>query len=152
MRDKLIYTLGTDLRRQEDFMEILLAYEIGACVDVRSFPRSKLPHFTRQALEMLLRSNGISYHFLGRELGGFRSGGYAAYTATTAFSDGVSMLERIGLSIPSVIICSERLPWRCHRKWIARELLKRGWRVEHIIDKGRVWAPKQQRGKTAQES
>lgn len=142
MRDKIIYTLGTGLREQEDFIEILLAYNIGVCIDVRSFPRSKLPYFSQNALKDMLASNSIEYSFLGRELGGFREGGYAAYTLTREFSDGVSIIEGIALATPSVMICSERLPWKCHRKWISRELLKRGWRVEHIIDKGRVWAPK----------
>jgi uncharacterized protein (DUF488 family) len=41
----------------------------------------------------------------------------------------------------SVIICAERFPWKCHRRWIARELSKGGWKVIHIIDKGKEWIP-----------
>jgi uncharacterized protein (DUF488 family) len=139
---KRIYTLGTDRRSEEDFVEILLAYNIQSLIDVRRFPRSKIPIFSIKNLELLLSREKLEYHFLGAELGGFRKGGYIAYTATDDFSKGIDLLESIVFIKTSVIICSERFPWKCHRKWIARELHKRGWEVEHIIDKGKVWVPK----------
>jgi len=136
-----IYTLGTDRRSEEDFIEILLAYYIQLVIDVRRFPTSKFQTFRKGNLENLLRKEGIEYHFLGAELGGFRKGGYTSYIITDNFSRGVDLLENIAITKPSVIICAERLPWKCHRKWISRELHKRGWEVEHIIDKGKVWIP-----------
>ncbi len=139
---KRIYTLGTDRRSEEDFVEILLAYNIQSLIDVRRFPRSKIPIFSRKNLELLLSREKIEYRFLGTELGGFRKGGYIAYATTDDFSKGIDLLESIVFIKTSVIICSERFPWKCHRKWIARELHKRGWGVEHIIDKGKVWVPK----------
>ena len=142
MQNRSIYTLGTDLRSFEDFIEILLSYEVSAVIDVRSFPRSTLPHFTKAYLTELLTANGIAYHFLGKELGGFRKGGYPAYIITTEFSNGVGMIESIAADNISVIICAEKFPWKCHRKWIARELQHRGWEITHIIDKGKVWKPK----------
>jgi len=142
MQNTMIYTLGTGLRSAEDFIEILMAYEIRAVIDVRSFPRSRIPHFSNPFLSELLTSNGIAYYFLGRELGGFRKGGYTAYIITDEFSHGVGMVESIAEGMLSAIICAERFPWKCHRKWISRELQHRGWIVEHIIDKGKVWKPK----------
>lgn len=142
MEVKKIYTLGTDRRSEEDFIEILLAYNIQSLIDVRRFPTSKIPIFKKKNLELLLQQNGIEYHFLGAELGGFRKGGYIAYTITDDFKKGIDMLESIALANPSVVICAERFPWKCHRKWIAREMHKRGWEIEHIIDKGKVWVPK----------
>ena len=139
---KKIYTLGTNKRSEEDLIEILLAYNIQALIDVRSCPRSKIPIFRRENLEPALRLEGIEYHFLGAELGGFRKGGYIAYTITDDFRKGIDLLESIAITKNSVIICAERFPWKCHRKWIARELHKRGWGVEHIIDKWNVWIPK----------
>jgi uncharacterized protein (DUF488 family) len=139
---KKIYTLGTNKRSEEDFVEILLAYNIQSLIDVRSYPRSKIPLFRKENLELLLTLEGIEYHFLGTELGGFRKGGYIAYTITDDFRKGIDLLESIAITKPSVIICAERFPWKCHRKWIARELHKRRWEVEHIIDKGKVWVPK----------
>jgi uncharacterized protein (DUF488 family) len=139
---KKIYTLGTNRRNEEDFIEILFAYQIQNLIDVRRFPKSKISIFTRETLEPLLHREGIEYYFLGAELGGFRKGGYIAYTLSDEFIKGVTLLESIALKKTSVIICAERFPWKCHRKWIARELHKRGWGVEHIIDKGKVWVPK----------
>ncbi len=137
-----IYTLGTDRRSEEDFVEILHAYGIQALIDVRSFPRSRIPLFMRENLEKLLRREGMRYHFLGQELGGFRKGGYISYIVTDDFNKGIDLLEAIARKKRSVIICAERFPWKCHRKWISRELQKRGWEVDHIIDKGKVWTPK----------
>lgn len=138
---KIIYTLGTNRRSEEDFIEILFAYDIRSVIDVRSFPRSRIPIFRQEKLKPLLYNEGIEYHFLGAELGGFRKGGYIEYTVTQTFSKGIDMLESLAQTKTSVIICAERFPWKCHRKWIARELSKRGWQVEHIIDKGKVWIP-----------
>ena len=139
---KRIYTLGTDRRTEEDFIEILLAYNIQTLIDVRRFPKGKIPIFRRENLEALLSQEGLEYHFLGTELGGFRKGGYIAYILTDDFRKGIDLLESLAVKKKSVIICAERFPWKCHRKWIARELRKRGWEIEHIIDKGKVWIPK----------
>ncbi len=136
-----VYTLGTDRRSEEDFIEILLAYGIESLIDVRSFPKSRIPLFTRENLERILEREGIAYHYLGRELGGFRKGGYVSYIVTDHFARGIAALETIARARTSVIVCAERFPWKCHRKWISRELQKRGWHVEHIIDKGKVWIP-----------
>jgi len=139
---KKIYTLGTSRRSEEDFIEILLDYDIKTLIDVRSFPKSKIPIFIRENLENLLKKEGINYIYLGKELGGLRKGGYEAYTETEDFKKGIDKLEEASSSGISVIICAERFPWKCHRRWIARELHWRGWQIEHIIDKGKIWIPK----------
>jgi uncharacterized protein (DUF488 family) len=138
---KRIFTLGTGRRSEEDFVEILLSYGIQVLVDVRRFPKSKMPAFNRQYLEDLLKKEGIQYRYLGNELGGFRKGGYEAYTLTDDFRKSVDEIEDIAVDSVTVLICAERFPWKCHRRWISRELQRRGWRVEHIIDKGKVWVP-----------
>lgn len=33
-----------------------------------------------------------------------------------------------------VCLCSEAVPWRCHRRMISDALLVRGFPVEHILD------------------
>jgi uncharacterized protein (DUF488 family) len=142
MNMKRIYTLGTGRRSEEDFVEILLSYNIEALIDVRSLPRSKLPIFRKENLENLLSREGIEYYFLGKELGGFRKGGYTSYIITDDFKKGIDLLESIAAVKTSVIVCAERFPWKCHRKWISRELHKRGWEVDHIIEKGKLWIPK----------
>jgi uncharacterized protein (DUF488 family) len=137
----VILTIGTGLRSFEDFIEILLAYGIEAIIDVRSYPRSKLPHFSSPTFPRLLEANGIGYYGLGKKLGGFRKGGYTAYLVTEEFREGIRSLEAIAREKLSVIVCAEKFPWKCHRKWIALELRKLGWEVRHIIDKGKVWIP-----------
>ncbi|HYA26530.1 MAG TPA: DUF488 domain-containing protein [Thermodesulfovibrionales bacterium] len=139
---KKIFTLGTGRRSEEDFIEILLALDIEVLIDVRRVPRSKNPAFHRANLERLLKSEGIGYNYLGDELGGLRKGGYIGYLLTEDFKRGVDTLESLAAGKRSVIFCAEKLPWKCHRKWISRELHKRGWLVEHIIDKDKIWAPK----------
>ncbi|MBI5665595.1 MAG: DUF488 domain-containing protein [Nitrospirae bacterium] len=138
---KKIYTLGTGLRSLEDFIEILNSFNIEAVIDVRSYPSSKLEHFRRANLENTLSKEKIEYHYLGKELGGFRKGGYENYSLTKEFELGISLLENIVVDKTSVIICAEHFPWKCHRRFIARALHKEGWIVEHIIDKGKVWIP-----------
>jgi uncharacterized protein (DUF488 family) len=142
MRGMRIFTLGTDRRSEEDFVEILLSYNIESVIDVRRIPKSKIPIFNRSNLEELLSEEKIVYCFLGEELGGLRKGGYTSFIVTEDFIRGMAKLESVARRGLSVIICSERFPWKCHRKWISRELHKRGWTVEHIIDKGKVWVPK----------
>ncbi|NWF98919.1 MAG: DUF488 domain-containing protein [Nitrospirae bacterium] len=138
---KKIYTLGTDLRTEEDFIEILASYNIQALIDVRSYPKSKINIFCKKELEELLNKQGIDYYFLGKELGGFRKGGYKAYALTESFREGIEILEKIAINKHSVIVCAEKFPWKCHRRWIAGELYRRGWEVLHIIDKDKIWAP-----------
>lgn len=137
-----IFTLGTGRRSEEDFIEILLFYGIECIIDVRRYPTSKIPTFSRAYLVNLLEQEGLKYAFLGPELGGFRRGGYDAYAKTEAFRHGIDTLEGIAAKGTAAILCAERFPWKCHRRWIARELHRRGWHIEHVIDKGKVWIPK----------
>jgi uncharacterized protein (DUF488 family) len=106
MEMKKIYTLGTDRRNQEDFVEILHAYDIQSLIDVRSFPRSRIPIFSRKTLENLLDREGIEYYFLGKELGGFRKGGYTSYIITDDFMQGIALLESIASVKASVMVCA----------------------------------------------
>jgi len=77
-----IYTLGTDRRTEEDFIEILNFYEVETIIDVRRFPRSKIPIFNRINLERLLKENGMEYYLLSNELGGLREKVNLEYTDT----------------------------------------------------------------------
>ena len=135
VEDKLIYTLGTSTRSPEEFIELLSSHGVEVVVDVRRFPSSRFEHFCREKLEELLPEAGIDYIYMGKELGGYRRGGYQSFTTTSEFLSGLQKLEEIARKRCTSIICAERFPWRCHRRFIALELEKRGWRVSHIIDK-----------------
>ena len=132
---KLIYTLGTSTHSREEFIELLSSYSVAAVVDVRRFPSSRFEHFRREKLTSYLSEAGIDYVYMGEELGGYRRGGYQNFTATFEFQTGLKRLEEIAQKGMVAIICAERFPWRCHRRFIALELEKHGWQVNHIIDK-----------------
>jgi uncharacterized protein (DUF488 family) len=140
----IIYTLGSSTRSPEEFLGLLEAFAIQLVIDVRRFPTSRFEHFRRENLAALLGEKGIGYLYLGTELGGYRSGGYESFMASEQFRDGLERLEEAAEARKVVILCSERLPWRCHRRFIGRQLLQRGWRVSHVIDDKRSWEPKLQ--------
>lgn len=140
--EKTIFTLGTSNRTLEEFVQLLLTNLIEMVVDVRSFPTSKIPHFKREVLSQYLGEKGLGYYYLGKELGGYRKGGYESYMQTYDFLRGVELLERMASRCRCAIFCAERLPWRCHRRFIGRSLQERGWKVVHIIEEGRVWEDK----------
>lgn len=142
MGHKKIYTLGTGLRSLEDFAEIINCYNIETVIDVRSFPSSKLDYFKQSNLAFFLKKEGIEYSYMGKELGGYRKGGYENYIHTNEFKEGLNAMETIASAKMSVVICAERFPWKCHRQFIAQALHKRSWKIEHIIDKGRTWTPR----------
>lgn len=136
---KTIYTIGTSTRRLREFVEALNYYQIERVIDVRHYPTSsRFPHFKRERLCRSLPRNQIDYACLGEKLGGFRPGGYEAYMKTPEFEEGMKELERLAREKPTAFFCAEKLFWRCHRRFIADALIKRGWEVYHIIEKGRV--------------
>ena len=131
-RGELIYTLGTSTRSTEEFIELLSSHGVEVVVDVRRFPSSRFEHFRGEKLAGLLSEAGI----------GYRRGGYQNFTATPEFQMGLKKLEEVARKERVAIICAERFPWRCHRRFIALELEKQGWQVNHIIDQQRDWLPR----------
>lgn len=115
-------------------------------MDVRRFPTSRFEHFVKENLAALLEERGIDYFYLGQELGGYRLGGYEKYMESEAFEKGVARLEEMARAKKAALVCSERLPWRCHRRHIGRALEGRGWQVHHIIEIDREWIPKRLAG------
>ncbi len=149
--EKEIYSIGTSNRSLDELISLLRNYGIETVVDVRSFPTSRFEHFKRDTLERNLQGFGFCYVYLGTELGGYRRGGYEKYMATPNYREGLSKLTEIGSSSMTTFLCAERLPWRCHRRWIGESLMREGWEVIHIIDERRTWIPGEFRPRTAQE-
>lgn len=139
--ERKIYTLGTGKRGKEEFIHILKHYEIELIMDVRRFPKSRFEHFNKDELNSFLKEEGIDYLYLGRELGGYRKGGYERHMETPIYEEGLKAIEREASLRLLSIICAERLPWRCHRRFIGTSLMEKGWKVIHIIDIGRTWDP-----------
>jgi len=133
----VIYSVGHSTRDLEEFLKLLNLYGVRNLADVRRFPTSRFAHFTKEALERHLAGAMVAYVYLGHELGGYRRGGYEAYMNTQAFREGLGLLEKLARTGPTAFMCAEKLPWRCHRRFIARVLCSRGWKVIHIIDETR---------------
>jgi uncharacterized protein (DUF488 family) len=137
-----IYTVGTSTRSAEEFTRLLKSRNVEVVVDVRRFPSSRFEHFSSDHFSRLLRNADIDYVYMGKELGGYRRGGYQAFTSSSKFLEGMEKLIQIANRSMVALVCAERFPWRCHRRFISAELEKQGWRVIHIIDQERDWQSK----------
>lgn len=135
-----VYTIGYDARDWDDFIKIILTNNIRVIVDVRRFPQSKFVRYSKMVLEKILPMYNVSYYWLGKLLGGFR-GNYIKYMRTKEYQRGIELLQEIIRSITNgyvALMCRERIPWRCHRRFIASTLLEKGFEVYHIIDYGYI--------------
>ena len=114
---------------------------------MRSHPHSKQnPHFSRYSLQPSLKRAGISYVFLGYELGAratspdFYLNGKVQYdrlAATSIFQEGLERIERGRTDHRIALMCAEKEPLECHRCiLVSRHLYARGIDVRHILDQG----------------
>ncbi len=133
-----IWTIGHSNRSIEVFLELLREHSIQVLADIRSFPTSKIEHFKREEMERWLPENGIEYVWLGKELGGYRKGGYKRHMRTKLFREGVKKLLEIAKQKRTCIMCMEKNPKYCHRRFISAYLERKGVEVIHIIEKGQA--------------
>jgi uncharacterized protein (DUF488 family) len=144
-----VFTIGHSTHSWERFIALLRSAHVTAIADVRTSPYSRhSPQFSRDSLRAELRSDGISYVFLGKELGGRPSGrqfycdGVADYEKmahTPEFSNGLDRVLEGTKKYRIALMCSERDPLDCHRcLLVGRALAQRGVRVNHILDDGNV--------------
>lgn len=151
-----VYTIGHSNRELSQLLDLLRVNGIEQLVDVRAFPGSRRqPHFGRDQLERSLPQHDIAYQHV-RDLGGrrrvandvdqtaaagwrnasFRA--YALYVQTPAFREALEQLMRAASCARVAIMCSEAVPWRCHRWLICDALVAQGWRALHVIDERSV--------------
>ncbi len=146
--NETLYTIGHSTHPIDEFIRILQAYEIRLVADVRIVPTSRHnPQFNQSELVRQLQEHGISYVHL-KELGGHRRTnkssintawrnrsfrGYADYMQTEEFRAGIEQLITLAQRQRTVIMCSEAVPWRCHRSLIGDALLVRGFQVTDIM-------------------
>jgi uncharacterized protein (DUF488 family) len=145
-----LFTVGHSNHEPEVLVALLRGAGVTALADVRSSPYSRrLPHFSRSALEALLRGAGIAYVFLGRELGGRPSDstlydpeGWADYErirATQTFQEGLRRLVRGLERYRIALMCGEEDPLDCHRGLMITPALKElGLSPVHIRRDGRL--------------
>jgi uncharacterized protein (DUF488 family) len=148
-----IFTIGHSTRPIGEFLEMLQGHGIRRLVDVRTVPRSgHNPQFNREDLANALHNRRIHYRHMPA-LGGLRHPrrdsvntawrnpsfrGYADYMQTTEFAQALALLIELGRQEPTVIMCAEAVPWRCHRSLIADALLVRGIDVLEIASATRT--------------
>jgi uncharacterized protein (DUF488 family) len=144
-----IWTIGHSTRTLEAFLALLGEYRIEAIADVRRFPGSRrYPHFASAAMAASLPAAGVAYQWIPK-LGGRRKvqpdspntawrnasfQGYADYTATAEFAEGLTELLKLAAGKRTAMMCAEVVWWRCHRSIVSDVLKLRGIKVIHIID------------------
>jgi uncharacterized protein (DUF488 family) len=137
-RGAVLWTIGHSNRSIEQFVALLEEHKIEALVDIRSFPTSKIEHFKREEMECWLPEYGIEYVWLGKELGGYRRGGYEAHTKTELFREGVEKLLEFARQRRVCIMCMEKNPKYCHRRFLTAYLERKGVEVIHILERGQL--------------
>jgi uncharacterized protein (DUF488 family) len=144
VNDLTVFTIGHSTRSYEHFLSLLRSSGITAVADVRTTPFSRhFPHFNEATLRSELKLDGISYVFLGRELGGRPSGrsfycdGVADYekmARTEPFANGINRVIEGAKKFRVALMCSEHDPLDCHRcLLVGRALSGEGVRLVHIL-------------------
>ena len=144
-----VYTIGHSTHPTERIIELLNLHEITAVADVRSHPYSRFnPQFNRENLRAALKAAGISYVFLGRELGA-RTDDRSCYVDGTVQYDrlaGTKLFQKGLMRVAEgvrghrvALLCAEKDPLTCHRSiLICRHLAALGVGAQHILDDGRI--------------
>jgi uncharacterized protein (DUF488 family) len=63
---------------------------------------------------------------------------YADYTMSDNYRAALSNLVTMARTSRVAFMCSEALPWRCHRSLIADSLVAHAWAVHHLMSAGKV--------------
>jgi len=144
-----MYSIGHSTHSWEKFSELLKAHNISAIADVRSSPYSRhFPHFSKSEIKSLLASIGVSYVFLGKELGGrpekpaLFDGTVADYekmASEPAFQAGLHRLIGGAQKFRVAMMCAEHDPLDCHRcLMVSRSLRDREIETRHILQTGNI--------------
>ena len=151
-----IYSIGHSTHSSEEFIDLLKTYKIETLVDIRSHPGSKhMPQFNKGNIEKWVPNHGIRYLHMP-ELGGRRKKNreideslidgwrnrsfrnYAAYSLTEDYENGISDLMAIEGKERVCYMCSESVPWRCHRLIVSNTLALKGVTVHHIMTEKKI--------------
>jgi uncharacterized protein (DUF488 family) len=150
----MLLTSGHGTDSAERTAEVLADAGVSAVVDIRTAPGSRRhPQFARAAMEEWLPAAGIGYRWEKR-LGGFRKPGqdnpdvtwrepmfrgYAEHMRTTEFRAAIGAVLDEAESRQLIVMCSESLWWRCHRRLLADFVsVACDVEVRHLMHDGRV--------------
>ncbi len=122
--DGTVLTIGHSTHAMEAFVELLQRHDVTAVADVRASPYSRFnPQFNRESLAGSLVARGITYVFLGSELGGrsddpscYENGriSYARLGGTPSFQNGLDRVAQGAASQRIALMCAEKEPLECH--------------------------------------
>lgn len=139
----MLYTIGHSNHEIAEFMRLLHLHGVTALGDVRSHPYSRYaPQYSRDALKKSIASAGMTYVFLGKELGA-RSSNPACYSQGKVqydrlaleplFAEGIQRLVQGMERYCIALMCAEKDPIDCHRALlVTRKLSSLGISVSHI--------------------
>ena len=141
----IVYTIGYEGLNPMEFAEKLKCHRIERLIDVRERASSRKAGFSKTALSLFLKDEGIEYIHL-RALGAppdirheYKGGG----SQKTFFEeyekhireDSMEELEALKKHISektSVLMCFETSYLQCHRRILADMLKDAGFRVKHL--------------------
>lgn len=149
VRPIVVLTIGHSTHALDAFMALLKQHTVTALADVRSAPFSRFnPQFNKDALDRELKTHGIKYVFLGRELGArsddpscYENGRvqYGRLARTELFIQGIARVMKGAGEHRIALMCAEKEPLECHRTLlVARALDEQGVEVVHILGDGRL--------------
>ena len=146
---RTVLTVGHSNHSPREFVGLLQVNGVTSVADVRSAPYSRFnPSYNRETLRSMLKTHGIVYTFLGRELGA-RTEDESCYengrvrfdrlAATDLFKGGIERIIDGASRYCIALMCAEREPLDCHRTLlVARALTERGLDVAHILPNGHL--------------
>lgn len=144
-----VFTIGHSNHPIDAFISLLRQHGITALGDVRSSPFSRFhPQFNKDALERVVKANGIRYVFLGKELGArsedrscYENGRvqYSRLARTELFKKGIDRVLSGSQEFRVALMCAEKEPLECHRTLlVGRALVDIGTDVQHIHADGHL--------------
>jgi len=144
-----VFTIGHSSHDMDYFVGLLKRHSVSVVCDVRSKPYSRRNNqFNSGQLRNALFGHGISYIFMGRELGA-RSDDSSCYVngkveyqrlaETEPFRTGIQWIREHICENRIVLMCAEKDPLECHRTILtSRSLVALGITVHHILENAKL--------------
>lgn len=143
-----IYTLGTADRSEAEIAKILSKYQVQVLADIRRSTASPLKHLIRENIQKLCNYNRVEYIYLGNELGSERETRKPNELDPALYQRVLSILKGVARTRGLLILCHEKDPSNCNRRFIAEELAKEGAEVYHLLELEELWSPSRRKPKS----
>ena len=144
-----LFTIGHSNHSFDEFLDLFQPHEIETIIDVRSAPYSRYsPQYNKDVLDKSLKSRGIEYIFLGKELGARRVeedcyvNGQVKFefiARLPVFQAGLERILKETKKREAALMCAEAEPLNCHRTILICRQLKKidpDLQIIHILGDG----------------